>query len=355
MKKPLLSGRFFHSLQTNINKMTLVELKKTLSEASQVFILTDENVAMFWLPETEHWLGCEHAVEIVLKPGEKYKTLQSAQRIWKTLMKHHADRQAVMVNLGGGVITDLGGFSASCYHRGIRFVNVPTTLLAMVDAAIGGKTGVDFGDCKNQIGTFAEPLEVWISPIYLSTLPHREILSGVAEMMKYGFIAHPPMLKITPDNYQEYLLAAGKIKREIVAKDYREQGLRKVLNFGHTLGHAIESHCFTKENPLLHGEAVALGMGAALWLSVQLCHLDEKVLHDYERQLPTLLSVAETQLDIVDIEPVMQYMAHDKKNKDGKEQFVLIEAPGQPVLDVEVAADTVREALAYIINKVYNR
>jgi 3-dehydroquinate synthase len=270
-------------------------------------------------------------------------------------MKHHADRQAVMVNLGGGVITDLGGFAASCYQRGIRFVNVPTTLLAMVDAAIGGKTGVDFGGCKNQIGTFAEPIEVWISPIYLSTLPQREILSGVAEMMKYGFIVHPTMLKVNSDNYQEYLLAAGKLKREIVAKDYKEQGLRKVLNFGHTLGHAIESHCFTKDEPLLHGEAVALGMGAALWLSVQLCHLDEKVLRDYERQLPTLLSEAETSLDAADVEPVMQYLAHDKKNKDGKEQFVLIEAPGQPVLDVEVAPEKIREALAYIINKVYNR
>ena len=334
--------------------MTLGELKKTLSEASQVFILTDENVAMFWLPETEHWLGCEHAVEIVLKPGEKYKTLQTAQRIWKTLMKHHADRQTVVVNLGGGVITDLGGFVASCYQRGIRFVNVPTTLLAMVDAAIGGKTGVDFGGCKNQIGTFAEPMEVWISPIYLSTLPQREILSGMAEMVKYGFIAYPPMLKVTPDNYQEYLLTAGKLKREIVTQDYKEQGFRKVLNFGHTIGHAIESHCLNKDNPLLHGEAVALGMGAALWLSVQLCHLDETVLHNFEGQLPVLLSEAETKLDVADIEPVMRYLAHDKKNKNGKEQFVLIEAPGLPKLDVEVAPTKVKEALTYIINKVYS-
>lgn len=334
--------------------MTLDELKRTLSEASQVFILTDENVAMFWLPETEHWLGCEHAVEIVLKPGEKYKTLQTAQRIWKTLMKHHADRQAVIVNLGGGVITDLGGFVASCYQRGIRFVNVPTTLLAMIDAAIGGKTGVDFGGFKNQIGTFAEPMEVWISPIFLSTLPQREILSGMAEMAKYGFIAYPPMLKVTPDNYQEYLLTAGKLKREIVTQDYKEQGFRKVLNFGHTIGHAIESHCLNKDNPLLHGEAVALGMGAALWLSVQFCHLDETVLHNFEGQLPVLLSEAETKLDVADIEPVMRYLAHDKKNKNGKEQFVLIEAPGQPKLDVEVAPEKVREALTYIINKVYS-
>lgn len=360
MKKPLRLGRFFLLfrpktllLRTKPDKMTIEELKKILSEASQVFILTDENVAMFWLPETEHWFGCEHAVEIVLKPGEEAKTIQTAQKIWRVMMKHHADRQAVMVNLGGGVITDLGGFVASCYHRGIRFINVPTTLLAMVDAAIGGKTGVDFGGCKNQIGTFAEPLEVWISPIYLSTLPHREILSGLAEMMKYGFIAHPPMLKVNPDNYQEYLLAAGKIKREIVAKDYKEQRLRKLLNFGHTLGHAIESHSFTKENPLLHGEAVALGMGAALWLSVQLCRLDEQVLHDYEKQLPVLLSEAGIRLDATDIEPVMGYLVHDKKNASGKCQFVLLEAPGQPVLDEEVAPELIRQSLMYIYSKVF--
>ena len=333
--------------------MTLEELKKTLSEASKVFILTDENVSMFWLRETEHWLGCGGAVEIVLKPGEQYKTLQTAQRIWKTLMKHQADRQAVMVNLGGGVITDLGGFAASCYHRGIRFVNVPTTLLAMVDAAIGGKTGVNFTGCKNQIGTFVEPLEVWISPIYLSTLPHREILSGLAEMMKYGFVAHPPMLKVNPDNYQEYLLTAGKIKHEIVAKDFKEQGFRKVLNFGHTLGHAIESHSFTKDYPLLHGEAVALGMGAALWLSVQLCHLDEQVLQNYEKQLPVLLSESGTRFSVADIEPVMGYLVHDKKNANGECQFVLLETPGQPVLDVEVAPELIRQSLAYIYNKVF--
>ena len=360
MKKPLQLGRFFLLfclktllLQTNIAKMTQEELKNTLSEASQVFILTDENVAMYWLPETEHWLGCEHAVEIILKPGEENKTMQTAQKIWRIMMRHHADRQSVMVNLGGGVITDLGGFVASCYHRGVRFLNVPTTLLAMVDAAIGGKTGVNFGGSKNQIGTFAEPMEVWISPIYLSTLPHREILSGLAEMMKYGFISHSNLLQVNADNFQEYLLSAGKIKREIVAKDYKEQGLRKVLNFGHTLGHAIESHSFTKANPLLHGEAVALGMGAALWLSVQLCHLDEQVLHDYEKQLLVLLSESGMRLGLAEIEPIMDYLVHDKKNTGGKCQFVLLKTPGRPVLDVEVAPELIRQSLVYIFNKVF--
>ena len=327
-----------------------------LSKASQVFILTDENVAPFWLPEVAHWLHCESAIDIVIKPGEQHKNLQTVQRIWKTLMKHHADRNALMVNLGGGTITDLGGFAASTYKRGIKFINVPTTLLAMVDAAIGGKTGIDFGGAKNQIGTFAEAENVLIDPVFLTTLPEREIRSGMAEMLKYGFISDSNLLKVNLENYQDYILRCGEIKREIVAKDPYEKGLRKVLNFGHTLGHAIESHCLTKDAPLLHGEAVALGMHAALWLSVEQYGLSEKVLKDYEKQLPMLLAQAELNLCKSDVEPVLSYLVHDKKNHGEKPQFVLLEAVGKPVLDVEVPMETMRLPLEdTITNKVWKQ
>ncbi len=332
------------------------KLSSILGEASQVFILTDENVAPFWLPEVAHWLHCDSAIDIVIKPGEQYKNLQTVQRIWKVLMKHHADRNALLINLGGGVIADLGGFSASTYKRGIKFINIPTTLLAMVDAAIGGKTGIDFGGAKNQIGTFADAEEVLIDPVFLSTLPRREILSGLAEMLKYGFIADAKLLEINLQNYQDYILRAGEIKREIVAQDPYEAGLRKILNFGHTIGHAIESHCLTTDYPLLHGEAVALGMAAALWLSVKLCGLDEKVLQDFEKQLPILLSEAEIMLSEADIEPILGYLAHDKKNKDDKAQFVLLESLGKPICDVEIPGDTLRVSLEYtFINKVSKR
>ena len=345
---------FQNDEKNRLNRGGFFEFQKAVAEASQVFVLTDENVAMFWLPEVEHWLG-RHVVDIVIKPGEKQKTLRTVQKVWNVMMRHHADRQALLVNLGGGVITDLGGFAASCYQRGIRFVNIPTTLLAMVDAAIGGKTGIDFGGCKNQIGTFAEPLEVIINPVFLSTLPEREILSGLVEMLKYGYISCPEMLEANRDNFQDYVLMAGDVKREIVSRDFREQVLRKVLNFGHTLGHAIESHSLTQSSPLLHGEAVALGMGAALWLSVQCCHLDEKVLLDFEKRLPELLLETRISFDEADIEPIMKYLAHDKKNKAGKVQFVLLEALGKPVLDVEVTPDLMRQALTYILNKLQNR
>ena len=325
------------------------KLKQIIAEASQVFILTDENVAPFWLPEVAHWLHCDAATDIVIKSGEQHKNLQTVQRIWKTLMKHHADRNALLINLGGGVITDLGGFAASTYKRGIRFINVPTTLLAMVDAAIGGKTGIDFGGAKNQIGTFAEAEEVLVDPVFLSTLPRREILSGMAEMLKYGFIADDKLLEINLENYQDFIHRAVEIKREIVKKDPHEKGLRKVLNFGHTFGHAIESHSLTTENPLLHGEAVVLGMCAALWLSVKQLGLDKKVLQNFEKQLPMLLAEAEAVLSKKDMEPIMSYLAHDKKNKGEKSQFVLLEAVGKSVWDVEVEPDLIKEALQYTI------
>ena len=322
-----------------------------LSKASQVFILTDENVAPFWLPEVAHWLHCDSAIDIVIKAGEQHKNLQTVQRIWKTLMKHHADRNALLINLGGGTITDLGGFAASTYKRGIKFINVPTTLLGMIDASIGGKTGIDFGGAKNQIGTFAEAEEVIVDPVFLETLPQRELLSGLAEMLKYGFIADAKLLEANLENYQDYVLRAGEIKREIVAQDPTEKGLRKVLNFGHTLGHAIESHCLTTDYPLLHGEAVALGMLGALWLSVKQSGLDEQVLKDYETKLPMLLSEAQITLSEADLEPILGYLAYDKKNKGEKPQFVLLEAIGRPVWDVMVDNDTIKRSLEYIINE----
>ena len=313
-----------------------------LSKASQVFILTDENVAPFWLPEVEYWMKCEKAVEIIIKPGEQHKNLQTVQRIWKTLLKHHADRNALLINLGGGVITDLGGFAASTYKRGIKFINIPTTLLAMIDAAIGGKTGIDFGGGKNQIGTFAEAEEVIVDPVFLSTLPRRELLSGMAEMLKYGFIVDANLLNTNMENYQDYIFRCGEIKREIVAQKKKEKGLRKIL----------ESHCLAIDHPLLHGEAVALGMVAALWLSVKQCGLDKKVLKEYEKQLPVLLSEAEMNLTKSDVEPILSYLALDKKNKGEKPQFVLLEAVGKPNWDVEIEPKLVSDAMDYTINKV---
>ena len=330
--------------------MTHDELKEMLAEASKVFVLTDANVAMYWLPELEHWLGCEQAVEIVVKAGERYKTLGTARRIWKTMLKHQADRQSVLVNLGGGTISDMGGFVASCYQRGIRFVNVPTTLLAMVDASIGGKNGVDLGGVKNQIGTFAEPEEVLVNPIFLSTLSERELLSGIAEMVKYGFVADEDLLQVDESNYEQYILRAGRIKRDIVEQDFRDQGKRRILNFGHTVGHAIEAYSMTTDTPLTHGESVAVGMWSALWLSIGGCGLDEDVLDDYLPKMQILLSESEWNFSQKDIDPIMAYLKHDKKNVDGKYGFVLLKDIEKPVCDQFVSDGMIRESLSELMD-----
>lgn len=333
--------------------MTLERLKRILAD-TQVFVLTDENVAMYWLPELEHWLGCEHAVPIIVKAGERYKTLATAQKVWRTLLRHRAGRDAVLVNLGGGTITDLGGFVASCYQRGIRFVNVPTTLLAMVDAAIGGKNGVDLAGCKNQIGTFAEPMEVMLNPICLSTLPERELLSGIAEMVKLGFIADAALLKVDENNYEQYIIRAGDIKREIVDDDPTDLGQRQRLNFGHTLGHAIESLSLSTGTPLAHGEAVALGIWCALYLSVKQCGLHESVLIDYEPKLEKLLAETTFRLDNADVDAVMSYLCHDKKNKGGETAFVLLKAVGKPIVNQRVPEPLVRESLVELVKLLDN-
>ena len=329
--------------------MTHDELKEMLAEASQVFVLTDANVAMYWLPELEHWLGCEQAVEIIVKAGERYKTLGTVRRIWKALLKHNADRQAVLVNLGGGTISDLGGFAASCYQRGIRFVNVPTTLLAMVDASIGGKNGVDLGGVKNQIGTFAEPEEVLVNPLFLSTLSDRELLSGIAEMVKCGFIADEDLLQVDMSNYEQYILRAGRIKREIVEQDFRDRGNRHVLNFGHTVGHAIEAYSLTTDTPLTHGEAVALGMWCALWLSIRQCGLHEETLVEYEPVMKMLVAQSELSFDTVDVDAVMSRLVHDKKSLDGQAHFVLLKAVEKPLVDQLVDEELVRESIVELL------
>lgn len=332
--------------------MRFEELKEKIASASRVFVLTDEHLAALWLPELEHQLGIEGAVEIVFEPGERNKDIYKAIRVWNCLHKHQADRDSILVNLGGGMITDLGGFVASTYLRGIPFINVPTTLLAMVDASIGGKNGINLGAVKNQVGTFAEPMEVLVNPVYLSTLPERELLSGLAEMVKYGFIADASMLKVSRDNYEQYLLRAGRIKCEIVARDPMDRGGRKVLNFGHTFGHAIEGFMLAQGAPLTHGESVALGMWCALRVSTELCGLRPEVLRDYAPTLRMLLAEAEGRFTPDQAREVASYLAYDKKRHAGQGRFVLLKEVGEPLLDQSVPDDLAVQALAEVAEKL---
>lgn len=329
---------------------------------NKIFVLTDEVVAPLWLVSFKEKLAINDAIDIIVPAGESHKNLDTVQLIWSKLIEHHADRQSLLYNLGGGTVTDLGGFAASCFKRGIDFVNVPTTLLAMVDAAHGGKTGFDFGGLKNQIGTFTMPKDVLLFSDFLTTLPSRDIRSGLAEMIKYGFIAEESLLNADLNNYINYIDKAVEIKQMIVAKDPFEKNCfpeslesrpatydsRLILNFGHTIGHAIESHCLQTEHPLRHGEAVALGMWCALGLSTQYLGLPKHVLTDFESALSWILEESEIQVEDIDADALLPILMHDKKTIGDIPRFVLLSSIGRPVVHCEVSEQHLRECLAQL-------
>ena len=325
------------------------QLSMLTNNYDKFFILTDENIYRVYSSLIASLLPEKEVTKIVIPAGEESKSIENVVFIWNKLLEEKAGRDALLINLGGGTISDIGGFAASTYKRGIDFINVPTTLLAMIDASIGGKNGINFNNYKNQIGLFSEPQCVIVNPQFLKTLNERDIKSGIAEMMKYAFVADASFLDLDSDNYMEFIEKAAMTKDEIVSFDMRESGLRKILNFGHTIGHALESYYLDKENFLTHGEAVALGMYSSLYLSVKYCGLDEKWLFFYEMWFRGNLNALN--LNGFDVDAIYSYISHDKKNKGGKPRFVLISAPEKPMMDVEVNEDDIRDAILILKNK----
>ncbi|WP_407453151.1 3-dehydroquinate synthase [Methanobrevibacter sp.] len=313
------------------------------------FVLTDENIYKLYSSLIASLVPEKEVVKIVIPAGEDSKNIENVMLIWTKLLESKAGRDSLLINLGGGTISDIGGFAASTYKRGIDFINVPTTLLAMIDAAIGGKNGINFNNYKNQIGLFSEPKCVIINKHFLKTLNERDVKSGLAEMMKYAFIADASFLDLDSDNYLDFIEKAATIKEDVVSLDMNESGLRKMLNFGHTVGHALESYYLDKENYLTHGEAVALGIYSALYLSVKYCGLDEKWLFFYEMWFKGNLNVLN--LNDFDVDSIYEYISHDKKNKGGKPQFVLISAPEKPQIDIEVCIEDIKESISILLNK----
>ncbi|HHG84983.1 MAG TPA: 3-dehydroquinate synthase, partial [Bacteroidetes bacterium] len=241
---------------------------------TQVMVLTDHNTARECLPRLKKVL--EFDAHFSISPGEKHKTIASCEAVWEAMTTHGLDRKSLLINLGGGLVGDLGGFSAACFKRGLAFVQVPTSLLAQVDASVGGKTGVNFAHFKNQVGTFVNPLAVFVDSTFLDTLPEREALSGYAEVLKHCLIADGLRwvdlagLSGLPMSLGPVIASSIQIKADIVALDPREDGPRKGLNFGHTVGHALESWFMDQTKSLLHGEAVAMGMICESFISYQL-------------------------------------------------------------------------------------
>jgi 3-dehydroquinate synthase len=337
---------------SKVHFQELSELKELLAsiEYSQLFVLADENSKEHCYPIIKDYLEYHQVIEIT--SGEKHKTLDSCNLIWNALTMATADRKALMINLGGGVITDMGGFCAGTYKRGIRFINIPTTLLSQVDASVGAKTGIDFNGYKNHIGLFCEAEAVLINPVFHSTLPERQLKSGFAEMLKHGLIADQKHWENCIENgymkiSNELIQQSVKIKEKIVDADPTEKGLRKVLNFGHTIGHAIESHLLNTENELLHGEAIALGMIAEAYISKSKGFLakDEYILIVGElRNFFKSPKIEKT--SYIEIKRLCK---QDKKNQNGEINMSLLKNIGQAVFDIPVEEELIDHALAEIL------
>lgn len=322
-------------------------LKETVARLSpsSVFVLTDSNVERCVLPLLGEFMEEVKPEVITVPAGEPSKSVDSLCLIWHRLSEKGASRRSLMINLGGGMITDLGGFAASCFKRGIRFVNVPTTVLGAVDAAVGGKTGIDFEGYKNEIGVFALSEAVIVSAAPLATLPESEIFSGYAEMVKTAAITdagdYSRLLEATeitsdPNLMQEMMRRVIVRKVEVTTKDPKESGLRRILNFGHTMGHAFETLCLEKGSPVAHGVAVAHGMLPALILSHILLGLPSAEIYHYADFLKTYYKLLP--LGCKDYERVYDLMGHDKKNrKAGEPLFCLLRAIGDPVWDCPVS------------------
>lgn len=319
---------------------------------NKLFVLTDVNTKQMVLPTIQSSLFKYNPIDITIPVGDVSKNIESLAHVWKQLGEGGGTRRSVLVNLGGGVVTDLGGFAASTFKRGIRFVNIPTTLLSAVDAAVGGKTGINFNGLKNEVGVFNEADAVIISTMPLATLPMEEVKSGFAEMLKHGLLkgrdTFERLLAYDFDNYNaesllDLLEESVNVKREIVGQDPHEKGLRRALNLGHTVGHAFESIAMKRMSPIPHGYAVAWGMIVELVLSHMQLGFDSATLHRYADYVYTNYGAFYVTCD--DYPELISLMRHDKKSDRGEMNFSLLRDVGDIKINCEATEDDVKTAL----------
>ncbi len=331
------------------------DLKAVLSEISfsRLFILADTNTAQHCLPLIQESLP-ENSEIFTILPGEKHKTISTCTQVWNAMTKDQLDRKALFLNLGGGVIGDMGGFCASLYKRGIRFINLPTTLLSQVDASVGGKLGVDFEGLKNHLGVFNEPEAVIIAPEFLTTLPESELRSGFAEIIKHGLIQDKSYFEgLHYDTWQSspwstLIQHSVAIKKQVVTADPKEAGLRKILNFGHTVGHAMETHYLDGPHHLLHGEAIAIGMICEAFLSYKKLGLPLPELEIIQQALLKVYGKRSIQTE--DMEPILYHCIQDKKNEGNTLMFSLLNRIGDCTYNIPVTRDEIRESITYYQN-----
>ncbi|MFH4965350.1 3-dehydroquinate synthase [Gaetbulibacter sp. M235] len=346
----------------HFNEHCYIALNKHIKDKnfSTIFILVDENTHELCLPILLEKLETESVIEIIeIEAGEIHKTIDTCVGVWNTLSDFNGDRKSLLINIGGGVITDLGGFVASTFKRGISYINIPTTLLSMVDASVGGKTGVDLGTLKNQIGVVSVPDLVLIDTNYLNTLPQNQMRSGLAEMLKHGLISSESywnkfkdLSNLSFDDLDDLIYESILIKKHVVDIDPFEANLRKTLNFGHTLGHAIESYFLSNPNKtaLLHGEAIAIGIVLASYISTKLVDLPMDTTKEIKGIFNNYYGVVN--FEESDFKPIIELLKYDKKNNHGNINFVLLKAIGEPVIDCLVEEPVILDAFKFYASSI---
>lgn len=323
------------------------------NDYAHIAVIVDEKTQKYCLPLIQNLLP-SNCTKIVIKSGEDQKTLATCEKIWAAMTKAQMDRHGLVINLGGGVIGDMGGFCASTYKRGIDFIQIPTTLLAQVDASVGGKLGIDFHGLKNHIGVFQLPKTVLIDPTFIQTLPHRQKLSGYAEIIKHCLIRDVEkwdtiaQLDFDQIDLADLIAHSVEIKKAVVEEDPKEKGLRKILNFGHTLGHAVETYLLgLGKRSILHGEAIAVGMITEAFLAYQRQLISADELAEIESLL--FATYGRVKLKSAEIPAIIQLTAQDKKNKGSEIRLSLLTGIGDCGYDIPVTKAEMKKALEFYI------
>ena len=320
----------------------------------RIFVLTDETTQQLCWPKIKNFKALKDCTPIIIKATDTHKNLDTLSQVWQALSNGGATRHSLMINLGGGMVTDLGGFAASTFKRGIDFINIPTTLLAMVDASVGGKTGINFGGLKNEIGVFSDSRFVIINTQFLDTLDHDNICSGYAEMLKHGLISDErtwaELVTFNLDNpdlsqLQRMVADSIKVKERIVETDPHEHGIRKALNLGHTMGHAFESFAMRRGTPILHGYAVAYGMIGELYMSARKTDFPTDRMHQTVRFIRENYGTFNITCD--DYPTLIELMHHDKKNTAGIINFTLLGNVGDIRINQTATEEEIKEALDF--------
>lgn len=338
----------FNQYQVYIGSGILKSLEEIidLKNYSKVIVITDDKIPGKYLDQYE---------KISVSSGEENKTIETVKEIWEQLLRFGADRKTLVINLGGGVIGDMGGFAAATYMRGIKFLQVPTTLLSAVDASVGGKVGIDFAGVKNLVGSFNQPIGVVVDVDTFETLPDREFISGFGEIIKHGIIADPKYFKtvtskkprqFSKEELIEIIKRSCEIKAEIISSDEKESGNRKLLNFGHTIGHALESASLETDTPLQHGEAVAIGMIAEAKISAAQGLLNDSIIQEIENVLRN--ADLPVKYEITDQQKILHLISKDKKSEGGKVNWTLIKNIGEAVINQTADEAQILSAIQYI-------